>query len=394
MSTPPAGPTGQARDGSEIIHLDSAGCARMSGATVAACAEYLAQESRVGGYVAELRHGERSAALRADLARLLGPDLSTDDVTFHHSASTAFAALVDAWPLSAGGRIGVVPGEFGSNSMVLAARAARDGIELVYLPVDGDGRIDLDALDRIDLAGLGLDLVTFPHILSHRGIIQPAAEVTARATAAGVPVLLDVAQSLGHVPTVGLGAAAYVGTSRKWLRGPRGVGILAIPAGIVERLVAPSRCLHTATWDGRGLPVPLSGIAGLGIGESAMVARVGLAVAVGELVAAGPHTVSSRITAIGMSARQRLDEVAGWRVGEPLAEPSAIVTLIPPSGVDPHAVRDRIYTGAGILTSAFATARAPRDMSGPLLRVSPHIYTEPDGIEALAQALDRFTRTR
>ncbi|WP_239404702.1 aminotransferase class V-fold PLP-dependent enzyme [Frankia sp. Cj3] len=383
-----------ARDSSEIIHLDAAGCARMSRATIAATGAYLAEESRAGGYVAEIRHSEPLAQLRADLANLLGPDLSAGDVAFHHSASTAFAALVDAWPLPAGGRIGVVPGEFGSNAMVLAARAARDGIDLIDLPVDGYGRIDLDALDRHGPAGLDLDLVTFPHVPSQRGIVQPAAEVAARATAAGVPLLLDVAQSLGHVPTVGLGAAAYVGTSRKWLCGPRGVGVLAISEQIIERLVAPARCLHTASWDGHGPPVPLTGIAALGIGESAAAARVGLARAVGELVDAGTAAVSGRIAALGTLARRRLDGVAGWRVGEPLAEPSGIVTLVPPPGVDPHAVRDRLYAEAGILTSAFATSRAPREMTGPLLRASPHVYSDPAEIEALADALDRFTRTR
>ncbi len=346
-------------------------------------------------------------------------------MTFHHSASTAFAALIDAWPLPAGGRIGVVPSEFGSNAMVLAARAARDGIELVDLPVDGDGRIDLARLGRSELAGL--DLVTFPHVPSQRGIVQPAAEVAARAAAGGVPLLLDVAQSLGQVPTTGIAAAAYVGTSRKWLCGPRGVGILAVQAHICGRLTPSAPSLHTATWDaGRppdplvtlrpgppgppgaagpasGLPRtrekhervafgPLAGIARMGIGESAAAARLGLAVAVAELLAAGPTAVHERIAALGALGRQRLDGVAGWQVREPPAEPTGIITLIPPDGVDVHAVRDRLYTDAGILTSAIPTGRAPRDMTGPLLRASPHAYTDPGELEALADALARLTR--
>ncbi len=396
MTDPPqpelAGRWRAAREPGGVIHLDAAGCARASRATVDACREYLAAESRVGGYVAEIRHSEPLARARTDLARLLGPGLTADDVTFHHSASTAFAALVEAWPLPSGGRIGVVRSEFGSNAMALAARAARDGIELVDLPVDGDGHIDLDALDRVGVTGLNLDLVTFPHIASQRGIIQPAAEVAARAAAAGVPVVLDVAQSLGQVLTTGLGAAAYVGTSRKWLCGPRGVGILAVEPRIVERLIPSSPNLYTATWDGHGLPVPLGGIARMGIGESAAAARIGLAVAVGELLDAGPEAVTTRIAALGRLARRRLDGVAGWQVREPLEEATGIVTLVPPDGVDPHAVRDRLFTDAGILTSAFPTSRAPRDMTGPLLRASPHVYTDVSEIDALADALGSHTR--
>ncbi len=130
----------------------------------------------------------------------------------------------------------------------------------------------------------------------------------------------------------------------------------------------------------------------MGIGESAAAARLGLAVAVAELLAAGPTAVHARIAALGALGRQRLDGVAGWQVREPPAEPTGIITLIPPDGVDVHAIRDRLYTDAGILTSAIPTGRAPRDMTGPLLRASPHAYTDPGELEALADGLDRLTR--
>jgi pyridoxal 5-phosphate dependent beta-lyase len=44
---------------------------------------------------------------------------------------------------------------------------------------------------------------------------------------AGVPLWVDAAQALGHVDTA-RGADAVYATSRKWLTGPRGVGLLAV----------------------------------------------------------------------------------------------------------------------------------------------------------------------
>jgi hercynylcysteine S-oxide lyase len=406
-----------------VAHLDAAGVARMTTATIQAQAAHLADESTLGGYVAEVRAAPRLEAARAALAHLLGPDLTAADVAFHHSATAAFTALLDAWPLPPGGRVGIVPSEYGSNLMALRARATRAGLHLIELPVDAAGRIDLDRLDAGGLpAGSGdgtrslgladLDLVTFPHVPSQRGIVQPAAAVGARCAAAKVPLLLDVAQSLGQVDTTGIGAAAYAGTSRKWLCGPRGVGFVAVRPDVVDRLRPPAPGLHTAVWGVDGQPEPAAGVDRVGIGEAPVAARVGLAAALADLLAVGPATERSRrenrrslppaersqltavhaqIAALAAHSRRRLDGVAGWRVGEDVSSPAGIVTLRPPAGVDPFIVSDRIYREAGVLTSAIDVARS-RDMQTPLLRSSAHVYTGTGEIERLAEALERFGR--
>ena len=51
---------------------------------------------------------------------------------------------------------------------------------------------------------------------------------------AGVPLVVDAAQSLGHTD-VDLGADVVYGTSRKWLAGPRGVGVLVARPAIAAQ---------------------------------------------------------------------------------------------------------------------------------------------------------------
>jgi pyridoxal 5-phosphate dependent beta-lyase len=115
--------------------------------------------------------------------------------------------------------------------------------------------------------------------------------------------------------------------------------------------------------------------------------RVGLVLAVGEHLAAGPVRVRERLAALGRAARQVLDGAAGWRVVEPLDEPTATTTLRPPDGVDVVATRARLLTEHGIVTTAIERARAPEEMTGPVLRVSPHVDGTVDDLEALAAAL-------
>jgi pyridoxal 5-phosphate dependent beta-lyase len=82
-----------------------------------------------------------------------------------------------------------------------------------------------------------------------------------------------------------------------------------------------------------------------------------------------------------------LDGAAGWRVVEPLDEPTATTTLRPPDGVDVVATRARLVAEHGIVTTAALPQRAPGEMTGPVLRVSPHVDGTLDDMEALAAAL-------
>ncbi|WP_018502634.1 aminotransferase class V-fold PLP-dependent enzyme [Parafrankia discariae] len=396
-----------ARARAGVVHLDAAAAARPSIATVTDQTDHLRRENLVGAYIAEMEAAEVLTGARARLATLLGPGLTADDVVFQHSASTGFAALLAAWPLPPGSRVGVVPGEYGSNLLLLAARAARDGLELIELPVDPLGRIDLDRLDRPDrpdrtagtggTGGLeGLALVTFPHIPSQRGVVQPAAEVAARCAAAGVDLILDVAQSLGQVEVAGIGAAAYVGTSRKWLCGPRGAGFSAVRPDVVDRLGPGAPSLHSAhphDLGARPAPParPLPGPSRMAIGEAAVASRIGLATALAELLAEDLGAVQDRITALARHARRALDGVAGWRLGEEADSPTGIVTLRPPPGVDATAVCRALYVEARILTSPIPAGRAP-ELTAPVLRASPHVYSSPAEIGQLAEALDRWGR--
>jgi pyridoxal 5-phosphate dependent beta-lyase len=122
-------------------------------------------------------------------------------------------------------------------------------------------------------------------------------------------------------------------------------------------------------------------------GEAHVAGRVGLVVAVGDHLAAGPHLVRERLGALGRATRELLDGVGGWRVIEPADEPTATTTLRPPDGVDVVGTRTRLLTEHGIVTSAIGPERAPGEMTGPVLRVSPHVDSTIDDLEALAAAL-------
>lgn len=342
---------------SDTVHLDVAACGRVSTTALMTELAHLRAEGG-GGYVAQALAEPLLADGRAALAALVG--LAGADVAFLESAAGAFAVLLAGWPLTRGARVGTVPSEYGGNARLLRALAGARGWELVDLPVDPSGRVtDVPA---------GLELVTFPHVASQRGVVQPVAEVLA----AGVPLVLDVAQSLGQT-AVPPGAAAYVGTSRKWLCGPRGVGFVVVDPSWEGQLSGPPT-----------LPFTEEGVRRLESPEAHVAGRVGLAVAVQEWHPALLPVVHERAADVRTALAG-----SGWGVAEPVDEPSGITTLLPPAGAEPGAVRDELLAD-GFLTSAVPTSRAA-DMTEPVLRVSTAAWVTGEQVDRFAAALRRRT---
>ncbi|MFD1938189.1 ergothioneine biosynthesis PLP-dependent enzyme EgtE [Nonomuraea mangrovi] len=365
-------------------YLDAAGCNVPSDRVLDAVMAHLRLERERGGYAAV----PDLTTPKAALAALVGA--GPGDVAFLESGTAAMAALLGGWRLAQGSRVGHARTEYGGTLMLLRHLAVLRGWSLVELPVDGDARLDLDGL-RAGLVA-GLDLVVVSHIGSHRGVVQPASEIGTLCRAAQVPLVLDVCQSLGHVEVRGAGASAYVGTSRKWLAGPRGVGFLIVP-GPTTAMDAAAPTLGGHVWNGPSpsgsehtLPVPLPGAARYESSEGAIAARVGLGVAVLEHHALGPSGVHEHLADLGRTARDLLDGAGGWRVAEPLDEPSALVTLTPPPGDTAENAAARA-AAASLLVSVVPTGRAPLDLREPVLRVSPPPGTPPETLHALARVL-------
>ncbi|TMS55745.1 ergothioneine biosynthesis PLP-dependent enzyme EgtE [Mycobacterium sp. DBP42] len=351
------------------LHLDSGACSRQSNAVIDAVAAHARHEAEVGGYVAAEAAAPVLAAGRAAVAALTGLDAA--NVVYTSGSNDSLDLLLGSW---AGERTLACPsGEYGPNLAIMAA----NGFQVRALPVDRDGRVVVEEALRA-LAANPPALVHLTALASHRGVAQPLAEMVAACREAGVPIVVDAAQAFGHLDC-SVGADALYSSSRKWLAGPRGVGFLAVQPGLVAQL---QRRVPPADWD-----VPVTVLQSFEHGEHNAATRVGYSVALGEHLAAGPEVVRERLAEVGRTARQVLAGVPGWRVVEPVDEPTAITTLEPTDGADPAGVRAWLIVERGIVTTACELARAPFEMAKPVLRVSPHVDTTAEDLEQFAEAL-------
>ena len=198
----------------------------------------------------------------------------------------------------------------------------------------------------------------------------------------GVPLVIDAAQALGHLDCA-VDADAIYSSSRKWMAGPRGVGILAIRP---ELAAAARPRLPPPDWD-----LPLTVLERLENGEANVAARVGYSVALGEHLAAGPDEVRARLAELGRLTRAALADVARLASRRADRRADGDHHVGPRRRRRPRTVRSWLIAERGIVTTYAEVQRAPFELRAPVLRVSPHVDSTAEDLDTFAEALAAAT---
>ncbi|MAV84957.1 MAG: cysteine desulfurase [Puniceicoccaceae bacterium] len=172
----------------------------------------------------------RYEAARESLARHFG--VSPERVIFTSGATESNNAVIRYWArsLSSDACVGINPTEHPS---VIAVARALLGSRVVWLPLSKGGVVDMDTLrGRIESGTLAAVSVMAAN--NETGVIQPWQAIAKLCAKAQIPYHCDAAQWVGKLPVEGLSACAYVTACGHKFGGPKGVGFMLLPEGVVD----------------------------------------------------------------------------------------------------------------------------------------------------------------
>jgi cysteine desulfurase/selenocysteine lyase len=370
-----------------VAHLNNAGAALQPRPVLDAVLSHLALEARLGGYEAAERNAAAVERPYGALAQLL--NCSPSEIAVVESATRAWQAAFLSVPLEPGDRVLTSAAEYGSNYLQMLHSAARRGVSVEVVPDDASGQLSVDALaDALDER---VRLVAVTHVPTGGGLVNPAAAVGRLARAIGALYLLDACQSIGQIPidVEEVSCDFLTATSRKYLRGPRGAGLLYARATTAGRLEPALPDLRSATWETAERYAFRPDARRFEAWEMPIAAKIGLGVAVDYALAWGLPDIWDRVRKLGDELRRGLAELPGVAVHDLGVERCGIVTFSV-RGRDPEEVR-RTLGAAGVNVSVAEAGSARLDFDqrhlSAVVRASVHYYNDDADLDRCCRAV-------
>ena len=377
-----------------LIYLDSAATSQKPAMVIDALADHLRNHNanvHRGVYALAQEADAAYDGARSRVAAFVGAQPRS--TIFTKNATESINLVAYAW-----GRANVGPGdavlitqmEHHANIVPWQRLCAERGASLRYLEVDEQGELSLEQLDA-ELARGDVRLVAFAHVSNVLGTINPVAEMTARARAAGAVSLIDGAQAVPHmgVDVAEIGADFYAWTGHKAL-GPTGIGVLHGREELLEAMepfltggdMIASVDFQQATWN--ELPYKFEA------GTPPIAEAVGLAAAVNYLEKLGMERVRAHEQALTAYMLERLAQVPGLRVvGPPSAKLRGGLASFTIEGIHPHDVAELCDRGGVCIRAGHHCAQPLMRCLGvsATARASVGVYNDRADVDALIDAL-------
>jgi cysteine desulfurase len=143
-----------------------------------------------------------------------------------------------------------------------AARLAREGFRVVTIPATPDGVVSVDAIEgALEEHGAAVKLVSVQAVNHETGVLQPLGAIRALCDARGVWLHSDAVQLVGRLPIEILAGVDLVTIASHKLRGPKGVGALAMKCGLALAPVLEGGAQEKGLRPGTQDPIACAGFA-------------------------------------------------------------------------------------------------------------------------------------
>lgn len=228
-------------NGHPLVYLDNAASAQKPRQVIDAITRFYEHDNaNVHRGIHELSNRATTAyeGARERAARFINAR-SPQEIIFTRGTTEGINLVASTWALDhlkPGDVILLTELEHHSNLVPWQMVAKRTGATIDYIPVTGDeGTLDLGKLN--EQLARGVKLLSLTHISNSMAVINPVADLCARARRAGVVTVVDAAQSAGHLPVdVQAIGCDFLAFSSHKICGPTGMGVLYGRKELLENL--------------------------------------------------------------------------------------------------------------------------------------------------------------
>jgi cysteine desulfurase/selenocysteine lyase len=378
--------------GKPLVYLDNAATTQKPQPVTDRLVRYYTEENaniHRGVHVLSVAATDAYDAAREAVRRFLNA-ADSREIVFVRGATEGINLVAQTY-----GRAHVGPGdeivisemEHHSNIVPWQMLCEEKGARLRIIPITDAGELRLDLYER--LLSDRTRIVAITHVSNALGTINPVADIVRLAHDRGIPVLVDGAQAIAHMPVdvQALACDFYVFSGHK-VFGPTGIGVLhgrlplldAMPpyqgGGDMIRSVTFERTLYNEVPHKFEAGTP--NIAGV----------VGLAAALDYVTAIGLHRVSAHEHELLVYGTEALSELSGLRLTGTATAKAGILSFVL-EGVHPHDIgtildRDGVAIRAGHHCCQPLMARLGVPATA---RASVALYNTREDIDALVRAL-------
>lgn len=383
-----------------VVHLNNAGAGLMPDVVTKAITDHITLESLTGGYEA--------AALRADAIQLLYTRTAQllhckpGNIAFTSSATDAYIRALSSIPFQQGDVILTTKDDYISNQLQFLSLQKRYGLRIERLQNAPEGGIDLQDLET-KLHTLQPRLLAITHIPTNSGLVQPVhaiGEIYSRYEQQygdKTWYLLDACQSAGQVKldVEVLKCDFLSATGRKFLRGPRGTGLLYVSDKALRAGLEPLYIdMRGAEWITKDSYEPRKDAMRYEDWEFPYALVLGTSEAIDYCLHVGEDRIWQQVKQHAAFLREELAAKDRVRVLDRGREKGALVTFTVSGSSADYLKAALLKRTINVATSirGFAVIDFDEKEVEWAIRVSPHYYNTPEELILFLDALDEIIR--